>query len=510
MPAAFLFEPTPHTEAAKWLRDKPVVSREVFDTLLPELRARAFLVSGVEDANVAAEIREIVAKLPEGLSWEKAKREIASKLGPWLSSDDDAMKAARARAELILRTHGFQAYQVTAHKIMRAQEDVFPFWQYLSLGDEKVRPAHGALNLKVAPANAPFWHDHSPPWQWGCRCRKVPLMAYEVEEIQAEDKTLPPERQRVLQGAALKLAEQGRMYNAAGQQLDIKSDRQKGKPGGFVFDPDSLALPVSELKDRYDMITWAEFETNSKALKLDDGRTVWGWLNGEKVKKAKAKTKTKAAKAATPAAAPATPAKPGAAPLVSAALDLSSTGVHQKVAKTAADAIDAVHGDGVLPVSKLAALDIQKLGAYGDYHPITNAIRYAHDGDWPELTVVHEVGHFLDRRALGNGTGFATHQLDTPELQGWWNAIVSSPTFQSITPKKTHSVDKWSYFTSQHEAWARSYAQFIATESGDPILKGCVDRVLACPQPWRQWQEAEFKPIADAMRAVLKSKGWMP
>lgn len=285
MPASdFLAEPTPHTEAAKWLRDKPVVSREVFDTLLPELQARAFLVSGVEDANVAAEVREIVAKLPEGMPWEEAKREIAKKLGPWLSSDDEAMKAARARAELILRTHGFQAYAVTAHTIMREQEDVFPFWQYLSLGDEKVRPTHAVLNHKVVPANSPFWHDHSGPWEYGCRCRKQPWLPDEVDEAREEDKALPPERRRVMDGAALKLIEQGRIYNAAGQQLDIKSARQKGKPGGFVFDPDSLAVPVAGLKERYDMITWAEFETNAKAKKLDDGRTVWGWLNGEKVK----------------------------------------------------------------------------------------------------------------------------------------------------------------------------------------------------------------------------------
>lgn len=502
MPATFLAEPTPHAEAAKWLRDKPVVSREIFDSLLPELRARAFLVSNVEDANVAAEIREIVAKLPEGLPWEKAKREIAMKLGPWLSTEDDAMRAAKARAELILRTHGFQAYQVTAHKIMRKQEAVFPFWQYLSLDDEKVRPAHAALNLKIAPANAPFWHDHSPPWQWGCRCRKVPLLQDEKEEAEAEDKALPPERRRVLQGAALKLAEQGRLYNAAGQQLDIRSDRQRGKPGGFVFDPDSLALPLTELKDRYDMITWAEFETHSKATKLDDGRTLWAWLNGAKAKAAKSK----------PAAHPQAAAASGqntASKAVSAALDLSQTGKHAQVVKTAAAAIDSVHDDGVLPTSLLQPGTVNGLQAYGSYHPVTNAIEFAHDGDWPELTVAHEVGHFLDRQALGSGPNYESHTLSTPEMRAWWNEIAASPTFQSITPKKTQSLDKWAYFTSPHEAWARSYAQFIAEESKDPTLKACVERVLACPQPWRQWQEAEFKPIANAIRAVLKSKGWI-
>jgi len=510
MASPFLSEPTPHTEASAWLRGKPVVSKEIFDNLLPELRARAFLVQGVEDANVVAEVREIVAKLPEGMPWEEAKKEIAKKLGPWLSTDDEAMMAARARAELILRTHGFQAYQVTAHKIMRAQEDVFPFWEYLSLGDGKVRPAHAALNHKVCPADSPFWHDHSPPWQWGCRCRKVALLPHEVAEMEAEDKGLPPERQRVMQGPALKLAEQGRIYNAAGQQLDIKSDRQKGKPGGFVFDPDALTVPLSELKARYDPITWAEFEQNSKATKLDDGRSVWSWLNGAKAPKVKPGKVAPAVVAAVKPGAAVAAATTQDGALVSEALDLAKTGVHEAAAKTALDAIDKVHSDGALPMADVIADTVTKMDALGSYDPRTNAIEFAHDGTWPELTVVHEVGHFLDRRALGSGVGYATHSLDTPELRDWWTAIVGSPTFQSITPRKTRDLDAWAYFTSPHEAWARSYSQFIAMESADPILKACVDRVLKCPQPWRQWQEAEFKPIADAIRAVLQSKGWMP
>jgi len=289
LPDNFLAEPASHDEAAKWIADKPVVAREVFDGLLPELRARSFLITGIEDANVVAEVRAILAELPQGLDWEVAKKQIVEKIGPWLASDeeDDSRKASKARAELLLRTHGFQAYQVAQHRVMRAQEDVFPFWQYLTLDDEKVRPGHAALNGKVAPANSPFWADHSPPWQWGCRCRKAPLLPEEVEDLRKEDDILPPEKRSVLEGSALRMVEQGRIFNAAGQQLDIKSDREKGRLDGFVFDPDALTLPVAQLRSRYDDPTWAEFERKTQATKLDDGRTVWAWLNGAKASKVK-------------------------------------------------------------------------------------------------------------------------------------------------------------------------------------------------------------------------------
>ena len=42
---------THHAEAIDCIKSKPQVSREVFNQLLPELKARAFVVSGVENAH---------------------------------------------------------------------------------------------------------------------------------------------------------------------------------------------------------------------------------------------------------------------------------------------------------------------------------------------------------------------------------------------------------------------------------------------------------------------------
>lgn len=503
VPSNFLLEPTPHEEAAKWLRDKPVVGREVFDGLVPELRARAFFITGIEDANVVGEIREIAAQLPEGMPWEEAKQQLVSKLGPWLSAGDERQKAARARAELILRTHGFQAYQVAQHRVMRRQEDVFPFWQYLTLSDEKVRPGHAALDGKVAPANSPFWHDHSPPWQWGCRCRKVSLLPDEVDELKAEDASQPPEKKRVLEGPALSMAEQGRIYNAAGQQLDIKSDRQKGKSDGFVFDPEALTLPLKQLQPRYDPQTWAEFEGFAKRAKLDDGRTVWAWLGGVK---AKAKAVKKVVKKATQAAAA---VSAGGGPLVSSALNVAVPATEKAVADRVTAAIDGVHSDGVLPTAAVSTGTVQDIDALGDYRPSTNGIRFASNGDWPHLTLAHEIGHFIDRRALGDGSGFGSQQLPTAEWREWWKAIQDSASFKAITPRMTGSRKRAAYFVSPWEAWARSYAQFIATESGDAVMLADLDRVRGGAEPWRQWTDAEFAPIAQAMRTLFKTRGWM-
>jgi len=281
-PKNFLIEPTPYAEAVKWLQDKPVVSREVFDSLLPELRGRAFTVTGVEDANVVAEVRSIVAELPAGMPWDESKKLIAAKLGPWLGEDDDGGASALARAETLLRTHGFGAYRTAAHEVMVRQSDIFEYWQMLTLDDEKVRPSHRAWHEVIAPADSPFWADK--PGGWGCRCRKVPLLKEEADEIVAEDATKPLEERRFLEGSRLQKATEGRLIRGVrdgnGKLVrDATLEWNVANPD-LIGSPTDLRLNLATLKDRYDAETWGEFEAKAKAGKLEDGRTVWEWLSG--------------------------------------------------------------------------------------------------------------------------------------------------------------------------------------------------------------------------------------
>lgn len=513
--SAFLLDPVPHDEAAKWISSKPVVSREVFDSLLPELKARAFLITGIEDANTAGEIRDIIAQLPQGESWDSVKKQVVEKLGPWFEKD-----AANARAELLIRTHGFQSYAVAQHAVMERQADVFPFWQYLSLGDEKVRPAHAALNERIVPGNDPFWRDHNPPWQWGCRCRKVPLLPEEVDEIKDEDKKRLPEDRRVLEGPALDKARNGQLDAGPAKQVDIRSDRMRGKPDGYHFDPSGLTIPLAQLKERYDPATWAEFETTAKAQEIQPGLTVWAWLNGNKPKVQKVR-KNKGTPATPPppaqptkAAAPSQPAtKPAGTPLKGKLDSSKITKTEQQRVNNVLAIIDRLHGDG--PLKPIPIGNKPGKGTLGYFWGRTGIpakeIMYKKPGKnpspflHPELTIAHEVGHWLDHGGKGKNA-FATDVL-TGELADWWQSVQNSASFKSL--QTLRDSRKMLYYTSPTEAWARSYAQFIAEESGDPTLLQQVKDIRAEPLPERQWEEADFAPIRQEMRNVFIKWGWM-
>jgi len=297
----YLLEPVPHDEAIAFIKDKPVVSRDVFDHFLPDLKARAFTITGVESANVRQKVRDRIADLPAGANWDDVKKDIVADLSPWLvdeSADpevrDAQIAAANRRAELLIRTHGFQAYQATQYDVMTRQKEVFPFWQYMTMEDEAVRESHAALDGLILPADSPFWQDHYPPWDWGCRCQVVSLME---EEMQAT-KDGETDYGRVLSDVEQeRLVNQGVLDDGAGHNIDVTSPSASGKEGAFQWNPGDLRIPVDQLKDRYDPEVWDSFQKWAQKQPLDDvGVTVMDWLKGKKLVKSATSAKTMVAK----------------------------------------------------------------------------------------------------------------------------------------------------------------------------------------------------------------------
>lgn len=297
-PAKFFFEPVPHAEAVDFIKSKPVLAQRVFAKLLPELKARAFTISGIECFDTIANVRQMLSELPAGGDWDKQKEQIVAEISPHLVTSDDPEERAKQeygaerRAELLLRTHGFQAYNAAAYREMDEQRDLFPFWQYQSLGDGRVRESHAALDGIVLPAGSSFWQTHFPPWEWGCRCQVIPLSEEDVADLEKADKKLPPEERRVLEGAALAKLENERILvrhadvvNKKGlpTPINVSSDAEKGKEGAFTWHPGDLRLDAKQLEQRYahDPQTWAAFQAWARTTQIPElEQTVWQWIEG--------------------------------------------------------------------------------------------------------------------------------------------------------------------------------------------------------------------------------------
>ena len=226
-----------------------------------QLKQRAFAVAGIEELDVVKEIRDAVAKLPEGASWDATKKEIAKKISPFVGDGgmDEAArdKAAKARAEFLLRTHGFQAYSVARHQQQMATVGSHPYWMYETVGDNRVRAGHAALDGKVLRADDPWWNTHYPPWDWGCRCIVIALDEEDAQEYG--------------------ISESGDMP-------------WPDRSGTYSFDPSNAGISLDQIAASRDDADMRIFSTNaSKTTVQADGRepeTMWELMVDEKVKKA--------------------------------------------------------------------------------------------------------------------------------------------------------------------------------------------------------------------------------
>ena len=185
MTAKLQIETFPNEAAAEYIRGKAVADPKNFGALPNQLKQRAFTVAGIEQMDAVKRIRDAVAKLPEGANWDEAKKEIAGLISPFVGGDDNSKRttASKARAEFILRTQGFQAYAVSRHQQQMSTVGSHPYWMYETVGDNRVRAAHAALDGKVLRADDPWWKTHYPPWDWGCRCVVIALDEEDAQEF---------------------------------------------------------------------------------------------------------------------------------------------------------------------------------------------------------------------------------------------------------------------------------------------------------------------------------------
>ena len=256
----FTFAPVPHQDAVALISGRRPVSARVFYGMLPELRARAFTVSGIEGANVMQRVQDAIAGLPQGIgpdgeayTWETQKQLIVDELEPFLGEE-----GAATRAQTLLRTSGFQAFTSATWQTAQADEDTTHL-QYMH-GDQAKdpTPSHEALDGVVLPKDDPFWKTHTGPWgHLGCVCYVRPMNEDLVQEERAKDaakiaKGAPPENANVMEGAVATQLRNGTLMRE-GRRYDVSPPEGEG---AFKWHPDDLRIPLGELKQRYDAPVW--------------------------------------------------------------------------------------------------------------------------------------------------------------------------------------------------------------------------------------------------------------
>lgn len=488
----FNTKPVPHFEARKILEGKPVVTRDVYDKLPDEIQADAFTITGVEDFDILQGIRDRITDLPAGTNWDDVKKDIAKDLSPWFSQ-----KGAEARAQILLHHHGFSAYAKAQARVMDELEDVFPYRQYISTEDSKVRRSHAALNGIILESDHVFWEKHTPPWEWNCRCDVVELTGEDMEEERGKDADRPLHLQRVLEGPALKQLGEGQINRGPSTNIDIRTPKERG--GTYENNVRRHGLDYSQIRQRWSKDTRTDFETWAKDQEAAGG-TLYSVLTGT------TPLDTPRRPSSTTAPPIPQPKPPGIKPVSAALKNNYKTRAHKKPISDAIDAIDSVHDDGTLPDLPMEGSAGKALGAYKFFdNGKAHAISIKSTGSWPALTTVHEIGHFLDHQAIDARGSFSSTGNGT--LAKVITSIRESKAYTALSQNKRVNLN---YYLQPEELWARAYAQYIATRSAKPVLIKGIAAIRTSGLPDRQWSDDDFKPIAKEIDDAFTKLGWNP
>ena len=194
-------------------------------------------------------------------------------------------------------------------------------------------------------------------------------------------------------------------------------------------------------------------------------------------------------------------------------------------------AIDSVHGDGQLsaiPIRPSSARNyagryrFRPASAFGPEQAVD--IEISRMGPHPQTTIAHEIGHWLEgvahddkfynsaelKQALNSSEAIQTLR----DMKRRPNDYTITKTVQTrngpVSFTRTPDGPYMDYLLKDYEIWARAYAQYISTRSGNATMIAQiaeeVDDLLYGAQ---QWAAADFEPIAAAIDDIFEQKGWI-
>lgn len=528
----------PHEAAAQRIASLPLVSREVMEGLLPELRAYAFTITGLDVGDQMARVRDMLKAVPLGdKTWDKARKEIAAEL-------DDALggKVAQRRAELLLRTHVFRGYAAARYRNLIAQVDVFPFWQYKTHGDGNVRPSHAALNGKIFPAGHEIWQKIFPPWDWGCRCLIVPLTeraaglvmergkpsASDAKEAHLLPTQIAKPEMFTAREAEL-IAKNGRLPNGIPlNRTPTWADSPWSEPGNVKHDwrlirkryadqPEVLKAFENWAKDteipELDMTVdeWIGAEgSDTRRMVRAYKKRIFAPLDAELKKRGKPKASFSFVRAGRDEKSLHERAmenkalrdtRPDRKAPASDHVEVLIGDAHGEAMTKAKLLMDHAHDDGSMDLVTMddhvvgPSKDKRRpLGSYLSKGRAMNArIGVLRDGGAPILTSLHELGHHV-----------AAH-LDPEAITAVARVVKIGKSAEYI---KTRALDP-GYWLDEQEIFGRAYAQFVASQVTDTELHAEIRTVLEGGTWFEQFTDEDWPKIENEVKMVLRKKGWL-
>lgn len=164
-------------EARDYFRALVPMTEEEWVIVEEEIRLRAFTVANVASMDALLEIYNALDKrLSDGTTYQEFQQQILT-----VFEDRGWIAPEPYRLENLFDTNIQSAYghgRLVQHS---ALGDLYPYGEYATVGDDRVRPHHRELEGQIHLMDSDFWRIHYPPWEFRCRCSCIPRSREEVE-----------------------------------------------------------------------------------------------------------------------------------------------------------------------------------------------------------------------------------------------------------------------------------------------------------------------------------------
>ncbi|MBN9078202.1 MAG: hypothetical protein BGN87_06290 [Rhizobiales bacterium 65-79] len=95
-------------------------------------------------------------------------------------------------SELVFRTLTAQSYAAGRWQQIERLKAVRPYLRYVTMEDNRVRPAHAAWHNTILPVDHPWWDTHYPPCGFNCRCHVQSLSERDLSRYGLTISAEPP------------------------------------------------------------------------------------------------------------------------------------------------------------------------------------------------------------------------------------------------------------------------------------------------------------------------------
>lgn len=175
-PWEIIAEPVTPDAALEFWKQRAKLTDEEAKALGEDAKFRAFYVTGLAKHDLVQLVSDgIEEALKNGETLADFKKRIAEAI--------QTQGWHGYRVENIFRTNVQTAYSAGRYRKMQSVKASRPYWQYMAVMDNRVRPSHAVLNGKVYPADHAFWETNYPPNGFRCRCGVRTLSERQVKKM---------------------------------------------------------------------------------------------------------------------------------------------------------------------------------------------------------------------------------------------------------------------------------------------------------------------------------------